>query len=138
MARKGWWKQLQSGDYPKTQLNYGDADAANFRPSIKKDNLPEDKEPPIKLQEECPECGRLYWTDKKKCPRCGWPHEKVVKETPVSSKITPNCHYTVLCPKCGSKMVLRIARKGEYANQKFWGCSKYPQCRAISPYVELK
>ena len=35
------------------------------------------------------------------------------------------------CPKCGSKMVLRIARKGKYAGKNFWGCLKYPTCNGI-------
>jgi len=35
------------------------------------------------------------------------------------------------CPKCGSEMVLRTARKGKYAGKNFWGCSKYPNCNGI-------
>ena len=35
------------------------------------------------------------------------------------------------CPKCGSKMVLRTAKKGKYAGKNFWGCSKYPNCNGI-------
>ena len=35
------------------------------------------------------------------------------------------------CPKCGSKMVLRTAKKGKYSGQKFWGCSKFPICDGI-------
>lgn len=35
------------------------------------------------------------------------------------------------CPKCGSAMVLRVARKGPYAGKKFWGCSKFPDCRGL-------
>ncbi len=35
------------------------------------------------------------------------------------------------CPKCGSKMVLRTARKGKYSGKNFWGCSKYPECNGI-------
>lgn len=37
------------------------------------------------------------------------------------------------CPKCGSKMVRRIARKGQYRGSQFWGCSKFPRCRGIRP-----
>ena len=36
-----------------------------------------------------------------------------------------------LCPKCGSKMVQRTARKGKNAGEIFWGCSRYPQCNQI-------
>ncbi|PYG04531.1 MULTISPECIES: nuclease-related domain-containing protein [unclassified Thioalkalivibrio] len=35
------------------------------------------------------------------------------------------------CPKCGSAMVKRKARKGASAGQQFWGCSQYPACRGI-------
>jgi restriction system protein len=35
------------------------------------------------------------------------------------------------CPKCGSEMVLREARKGPHAGKKFWGCSKYPECKGL-------
>lgn len=35
------------------------------------------------------------------------------------------------CPKCGSKMQLRTAKKGKFAGQNFWGCSKYPECNSI-------
>jgi len=35
------------------------------------------------------------------------------------------------CPKCGSRMVLRTARRGRYSGKNFWGCSKYPQCNGI-------
>lgn len=38
------------------------------------------------------------------------------------------------CPKCGSEMKLRIAKKGKYAGQEFWGCSKFPDCRGILAY----
>lgn len=33
------------------------------------------------------------------------------------------------CPKCGSKMVRRVARRGPSAGSRFWGCSRYPACR---------
>ena len=35
------------------------------------------------------------------------------------------------CPKCGSEMVLRTAKRGDNQGGKFWGCSKYPECRGI-------
>lgn len=33
------------------------------------------------------------------------------------------------CPKCSSKMVRRLARRGGNAGRHFWGCSRYPSCR---------
>jgi restriction system protein len=39
-----------------------------------------------------------------------------------------------ICPKCGSKLVLRTAQKGPNPGQKFWGCSNFPKCRFVKPY----
>jgi restriction system protein len=35
------------------------------------------------------------------------------------------------CPKCGGEMVLRVAKKGPHSGEKFWGCSKFPDCRGV-------
>lgn len=35
------------------------------------------------------------------------------------------------CPKCGSALVIKTAKKGERAGKEFWGCSSYPKCRYI-------
>lgn len=37
----------------------------------------------------------------------------------------------VLCPTCGARMVKRTAKRGTYAGNTFWGCSKYPTCRGV-------
>lgn len=34
-----------------------------------------------------------------------------------------------VCPLCGKVMRQRIAKKGPYAGQPFWGCSGYPECK---------
>lgn len=34
-----------------------------------------------------------------------------------------------VCPKCGSKLVERTARKGPNTGNKFLGCENYPRCR---------
>ncbi len=36
-----------------------------------------------------------------------------------------------LCPRCGSAMVLRTARKGANAGGQFWGCSQFPKCKLV-------
>ena len=33
------------------------------------------------------------------------------------------------CPKCGSSMVIREAKKGKNIGKKFWGCSNFPKCK---------
>ena len=35
---------------------------------------------------------------------------------------------TSICPKCGGKLVERMARKGQKTKGKFLGCEKYPRC----------
>ncbi len=49
--------------------------------------------------------------------------------TPVQGKPAP-----VLCPVCGMEMVLRTAKKGPSAGNKFYGCPNYPKCRETRPY----
>jgi hypothetical protein len=38
------------------------------------------------------------------------------------------------CPLCGSPMVLRTAKQGKRAGQRFWSCSRFPDCRGARPY----
>jgi DNA-binding helix-hairpin-helix protein with protein kinase domain len=33
------------------------------------------------------------------------------------------------CPRCGSRMVRRRAKRGRNAGGSFWGCSRFPTCR---------
>jgi restriction system protein len=42
-------------------------------------------------------------------------------------------HLKPACPKCGATTVLREARRGMNAGQKFWGCANYPRCRGTRP-----
>jgi restriction system protein len=35
------------------------------------------------------------------------------------------------CPRCGSRMVRRLAEQGPHAGEAFFGCSRYPACRGI-------
>lgn len=36
---------------------------------------------------------------------------------------------TTICPKCGSALVLRLAKSGAQAGKGFYGCSRFPGCR---------
>ena len=36
---------------------------------------------------------------------------------------------TTVCPKCGSNLAERTAKKGSKAGSKFLGCGNYPRCR---------
>lgn len=46
-------------------------------------------------------------------------------DTDVVSNLAPSC------PRCGKVMVERVAKKGSYAGNKFWGCSSFPVCRGV-------
>ncbi len=35
------------------------------------------------------------------------------------------------CPRCGAPMKLRTAKQGQHKGREFWGCSRFPACRAI-------
>lgn len=38
-----------------------------------------------------------------------------------------------LCPKCGSPLVERVAKRGPGVGQAFYGCSRYPRCKHTMP-----
>ena len=61
---------------------------------------------------------------------------ELIKTVQYQRKVTPSTPLSpfIACPQCGSEMILRTARKGPNVGQKFWGCSKFPNCRAIKPY----
>jgi restriction system protein len=56
----------------------------------------------------------------------------MVKETSSNRATEPKKTAEPSCPKCGSGMVLRTAKRGELTGSSFWGCSRYPACRGIS------
>lgn len=49
----------------------------------------------------------------------------------VMTAITPT--EEPVCPKCGSKMILRTAKSGANTGGQFWGCSAFPRCRSVLP-----
>lgn len=57
------------------------------------------------------------------------------QETPRSQEAIPTPALETLCPSCGSKMVVRLARQGPNAGGEFWGCSTFPKCRGIRPVI---
>jgi restriction system protein len=58
---------------------------------------------------------------------------RLVRDVQTTSRITIRSdepdHLTAICPRYNTPMVLREARRGAYAGQKFWGCVNYPKCR---------
>lgn len=53
------------------------------------------------------------------------------KSAPASPLLDPPA-----CPRCGSEMVLRRARRGQSAGTDFWGCSKFPSCKATQAMAQ--
>ncbi len=58
------------------------------------------------------------------------PRPIAVKTKP---KVEPQLRSQQPCPKCGSEVVLRIAKKGANAGNQFFGCSAFPKCRHTEP-----
>lgn len=62
---------------------------------------------------------------------------QMIQGIKLSNPITTNIVYEIknemTCPKCGSDMVKRNARRGTNAGQAFFGCSQYPACRGTRP-----
>ncbi len=63
---------------------------------------------------------------------------EILKQHVTESSLTTRDHVrslherhssTTVCPKCGSKLVERTAKKGPNAGSKFLGCEKFPRCR---------
>jgi restriction system protein len=55
----------------------------------------------------------------------------VATELPVTISEQSAAISTPQCPKCGSSMVLRTAKRGPNAGNQFWGCSTYPKCSGV-------
>lgn len=53
------------------------------------------------------------------------------REVPSRSTPTTQSNAEPGCPKCGSLMVRRTAKRGANAGNQFWGCSTYPKCHAV-------
>ncbi|PKO18008.1 hypothetical protein CVU37_06680 [candidate division BRC1 bacterium HGW-BRC1-1] len=57
------------------------------------------------------------------------PPEVPSAPTPPTVAIVPA--EPTACPKCGSPMIERVAKKGSNAGQKFFGCSTFPRCNGV-------
>ena len=52
-------------------------------------------------------------------------------ENIVETKLEDVLEGTMTCPRCGNKLVLRVAKKGEKTGKYFYGCSGFPKCRFL-------
>ena len=62
--------------------------------------------------------------------------EKLIGEIPsrnsaVDSGVAVVAQAKPMCPQCGTTMIQRTAKKGQFAGQPFWGCGRYPKCTGI-------
>lgn len=53
------------------------------------------------------------------------------RDQTVTIQINQEWERLGLCPKCGSKMRKRLAKRGRNSGKAFMGCSKYPNCYGI-------
>lgn len=44
---------------------------------------------------------------------------------------------TMVCPHCGSALVLRTAKKGKNVGKQFYGCTAYPKCQYVRDIVDV-
>ena len=61
----------------------------------------------------------------------------VTEQLAVPDLQPPSQNTDPICPKCGSRMILRTAKSGSNQGEKFWGCSNFPKCRGILNYIEV-
>lgn len=53
------------------------------------------------------------------------------EKRPIQIDFSKSNSYEKICPRCGSKLVLRVAKKGNNSGNEFYGCSSFPKCRYI-------
>lgn len=56
--------------------------------------------------------------------------KQYLKEPEVIS-VNKSNENALICPRCGGKLLLRTAKKGDNVGNHFYGCSNYPKCRYI-------
>lgn len=67
------------------------------------------------------------------------PTIRLTAPTPMPASTKPNSPYSApsggqnKCPRCGSAMMLRTARRGRNSGGRFFGCTRYPLCKGTRP-----
>lgn len=54
--------------------------------------------------------------------------KKIFKPTKPTESVKPT-EKSKVCPRCGSGLVLRTAKRGDNKGNQFYGCGSYPKCR---------
>jgi restriction system protein len=63
------------------------------------------------------------------------PKRDTISTTIEADKFSAPSAESAKCPACGSAMVKCVAKRGRFAGDPFWGCSKFPTCHGIRPLV---
>jgi len=136
----------RSTETSKKHIEYLKQKTKKAKAPAEKVEPPAEKVKPIETSPSCPKCGSAmvlrtakrgdnagqeFWGCER-YPKCRGvivkpPVEKVESPT---EKVKP-ADTSPICPKCGSAMVLRTAKRGDNAGQEFWGCERYPKCRGM-------
>lgn len=62
--------------------------------------------------------------------------QATVPQGTTSNTSQANQTGTPLCPKCGTPMVVRVAKQGSNTGGKFYGCPNYPKCQGKLPFEQ--
>jgi restriction system protein len=60
-----------------------------------------------------------------------WIGEIPRRNSAADSGVAVAAELKPMCPQCGTAMIQRTAKKGQFAGQPFWGCGRYPKCTGI-------
>lgn len=102
--------------YPSCQISF----------CVKRDELGRYMENSLMLNIRCDspdECFRAYQNMRAKLEA---PGQTAVSAPPADGNekiIIPDLDKQ--CPECGNRMLLRTAKRGNHAGERFWGCSQY-------------
>lgn len=58
-----------------------------------------------------------------------WKTELEIEKNNSPTKEPKESDQERICPRCGGRLVMRTASKGDHAGEQFWGCEAYPKCR---------
>lgn len=61
----------------------------------------------------------------------------VQKNPPAKPDRELTTRQSTICPECGAEMTIRTSRRGSTAGSKFWGCTRYPNCRSTRPVTDI-
>lgn len=92
-----------------------------------KESEAQSKELPFSLKEMISNGQKYLDMNVKERPDYSKKYEELLREVSSAAETGD----AMICPECGSKLVLRTAKKGNNVGNQFYGCSAYPKCRFI-------